>query len=97
ESATRRMANRIVGIAPLTHELLTQFEVDDVDLQDVPFEREPSLAPVGWFSVACPGCGHTSRVRSENLGRRVRCRKCSLQFHAEWGEPLASESDRGGS
>ena len=88
ESATRRLANRIVGIAPLTHELLTQFEVDDIELQDEQFSRDSSRPPAARFSVACPGCGHTSRVRAEHLGHRVVCRKCSLKFRAEWGEPI---------
>jgi ATPase family associated with various cellular activities (AAA)/AAA lid domain len=91
ESATRRLANRIVGIAPLTHELLTQFEADDIELQGAPFSRDPKLtSAAARFAVACPGCGHASRIRGEYLGRRVQCRKCGQEFRAEWGEPLES-------
>ncbi len=89
ETATRRLANRIVGVAPLTRELLTQFEQDDIELADVPFTGDDKLSlDTARFGVVCPGCGHQSRIRTEHLGRRLRCRKCARQFRAEWGEPL---------
>lgn len=89
EHSIRRLANRIADIAPLTKELLTRLEPEDIALADVPEEiagaeatRELSVV------VVCPGCKHASRLKAIYLGRRAQCNKCQMQFVADWGQPV---------
>jgi AAA+ superfamily predicted ATPase len=89
ERAIRRLANRIAGIAPLTHELLTVLEPVDIDMPDVPTSvwdtsgQEPHKV-----TISCPGCNAESKLAMEHLGRKAKCKKCGESFVASWGEPL---------
>ncbi len=89
ERAIRRLANRIAGIAPLTHELLTVLEPADIEMTDVPTSvwdaagNEPRKA-----SIRCPGCDAESKLAMEHLGRKAKCKKCGESFVASWGEPI---------
>jgi SpoVK/Ycf46/Vps4 family AAA+-type ATPase len=87
ENTIRRLANRIVEISPLTRELLTTVEPEDVGLEG--FEPPPAeeLLAGYRFRVACPACPRSSRLPADYLGRRVQCRACGHRFLAEWGEP----------
>ena len=92
ESAIRRLANRVAGIVPLTKELLTVLEADDVAFDRVPAdvfdsldEREERIV------ITCPGCQNESKLAATYLGRRVKCNKCDHPFTADWGEPLAED------
>jgi AAA lid domain-containing protein/ATPase family protein associated with various cellular activities (AAA) len=88
ERAIRRLANRIAGIAPLTHELLTVLEPADIEMTDVPTsvwddaDKEPRKV-----TISCPGCDATSKLAMEHLGRKAKCKKCGKGFVAAWGEP----------
>jgi hypothetical protein len=89
ERAMRRLANRIVNIVPVTPELLTVLEPDDIDLGQVP---EDLLARATdskqRFRVACPGCKNESDVPAHFLGQRAKCKSCQHRFTPAWGEPL---------
>jgi SpoVK/Ycf46/Vps4 family AAA+-type ATPase len=87
EMAIRQLANRVADIAPFTKELLTRLEPEDIVIKSVP-GREFERVQADDFRVllTCPGCGQTSKLRSANLGRRVKCNKCSREFDARWGE-----------
>ena len=88
EQAIRRLANRIAPLVPVTRELLTTFEADDIVMEGVPDEVWSTLADESLqFRVECAACKHASRLRPAFLGRRVRCKKCGCEFTAEWGEP----------
>ncbi len=89
ENAIRQLANRIVAVAPLTRELLTTFESDDIDLAGVPGDvwDDARLKSVR-FRVQCPHCGKGGRLSQHSLGQRVTCRSCQQAFVAEWGEPM---------
>ena len=91
EQAIRRLANRIADIVPVTAELLTKIEPDDIHFPDVP-ERvfEQLDDPVRRLTIACPGCDRGIRFRAAVLGRRVKCKQCQHAFQLDWGE-LASE------
>ncbi|MEO8497787.1 MAG: AAA family ATPase, partial [Planctomycetota bacterium] len=91
ENAIRRLANRIAGIAPLTKEVLTTLHAEDIVLDGVPLDYwkhrdEDSVQ----FSIACQGCHETTQVPAKYLGRKVRCKRCSTRFVAEWGEPAST-------
>ena len=88
ENAIRRLANRIAGIAPLTKEVLTTIEAGDIVLDSVPLDHWKRLDGGSvQFSIACQGCQESTQVPAKYLGRKVRCKRCSARFVAEWGEP----------
>jgi SpoVK/Ycf46/Vps4 family AAA+-type ATPase len=86
ERAIRLLANRIAGIAPLTHELLSRLEPEDIDMEGVPAEVWSDDA--AGLSLSCPACAHSSRLPASFLGQSVRCRRCSVSFVADWGEVI---------
>jgi hypothetical protein len=87
ERAIGRLANRITGIVPLTRELLTTLEPDDIVMEGVPegvwtvLENEDLS-----FRMECPGCHHSCRVPQKLLGHKVHCKRCDQAFEAGWGE-----------
>ncbi len=88
ENAIRRLANRIAGIAPLTKEVLTTIQAGDIMLDGVPLDHWKRLDDGSvQFSIACQGCQESTQVPAKYLGRKVRCKRCSARFVAEWGEP----------
>jgi hypothetical protein len=91
ENALRQLANRISGIAPLTEELLTVLQPQDIEFPRVP---QPAIDGVEnrRFAVSCPGCSRVSEVPASFLGKRVRCNQCQHRFHAAWGVPCETSS-----
>jgi tellurite resistance protein len=88
ENAIRRLANRIAGIAPLTKEILTTLQSEDIFFEDIPDSYWATLNDGGvQFNIRCAGCDEATQVPAEFLGRRVRCKRCKAKFVAEWGEP----------
>lgn len=95
ENAIRRLANRIAHAAPVTRQLLTVFEPDDIHLPGCTPELWEALLGKPWrFLVTCAGCGKQSAIPSDYLARRVKCNGCGHQFRAEWGEPVLDAADR---
>ena len=89
ETSIRHLANRVADVVPITTELLTVLQAEDVALPDVPAAVTGRIdSAAGRFRVACPQCGKRSRVRGEFLGHRVLCNACQSDFVAEWGEPI---------
>jgi len=89
ETAIRRLANRIVHVAPLTTQILTTFEPADVYVGGLPDAVWKHLDDADRkFKVTCPGCWTESDMPQEYLGRHVQCNKCKHQFVAGWGEPV---------
>lgn len=91
EGAIRRLANRIAGIAPLTRELLTTLQPDDL-LVDPAFEIPASetLAAMR-LRVPCPGCQETRTMPATLLCQTVKCPRCETRFTCEWGEPIVEQ------
>jgi SpoVK/Ycf46/Vps4 family AAA+-type ATPase len=87
EMAIRQLANRVADIAPLTKELLTRLEPEDIAIRGVPASAFGQIEREDYrILLTCPGCSQTSKLRPENLGRRVKCNKCGQQFDAKWGD-----------
>jgi hypothetical protein len=87
ERSVRRLANRLADVRPLTRELLTTLQPQDVVLPGVPESAWEALGrDAVLFHAACPGCGGVSRVQAAHLGRAVSCRRCGHDFTASWGE-----------
>ena len=86
ENAIRRLANRVADIVPITKELLTRLEPEDIDFPDIPAEVIAEFDPQPRFRTRCPECGQSARVRGDYLGCRVQCNACQRAFVAEWGE-----------
>ncbi len=88
ENAIRRLANRIADTNPLTKELLTTLQADDIVLPDVPADYYARLGDGKLqFAIRCGGCGDVANAPPTYLGRKVRCKRCGERFVAEWGEP----------
>jgi hypothetical protein len=88
ERSIRRLANRLATVSPLTRELLTTLQLEDIVMENIP--------PAAWqelegrqreFLADCGECGLTVRVSSEQLGGYVGCPGCKQFFLADWGEP----------
>lgn len=84
ENAVRRLANRIALVAPVTRELLTRFDADDLQFDDVP-QSVFDNASDARFRLQCSECQRKSLVGSELLSRRVKC-VCGHRFLADWGD-----------
>ncbi len=92
ERAIGLLANRIAGIAPLTRELLTTFQPDDIELDNVPDSAWSDLElPSRKFRNSCPGCKQSITFRQGQMAQKVQCKSCSHTFKAEWGELITSE------
>jgi hypothetical protein len=89
ENAIRALADRIAGISPVTHELLTRLEPTDLKLAVVPSQVLEDAECHMRFRVLCPGCQRASDVPARYLGRQVSCRRCQTHFTADWGAPVA--------
>jgi hypothetical protein len=87
ERSLRRLANRLANVTPLTRELLTTLEPEDIWMESVPESafQEPEGETAG-FRLVCPSCSASSRLPGQHLGRKVACRRCGHEFFADWGE-----------
>jgi Cdc6-like AAA superfamily ATPase len=89
ERSVRRLANRLAGIKPLTRELLTTLQAEDLVLDEVPAALWGQLdSDTLRFALSCPGCQQSSRLSQKYLGRKVQCRRCGHEFDADWGEAV---------
>ena len=71
EQSIGRLANRIAGVLPLTRELLTTLQPEDVVLEGVPESVWQDLHDESRaFRLECPGCHHSSRLPQKFLGHR---------------------------
>jgi len=88
EDAVYCLGQRIAGMSPLTDELLTTFEDEDIVIDGVPAGAWGDLADRRRrFLIHCPGCMKASRVAPEVLGVMVKCNRCNQRFVCAWGEP----------
>lgn len=89
ENAIRRLANRIAGLAPVTKELLTTIQAEDVEIDELSADYwQPLESGEVQFTIRCEGCGESTEVPPKYLGRKVRCKRCKTKFVAAWGDPV---------
>jgi hypothetical protein len=88
EQAIGRLAKRIAGLAPLTRELLTTLQPEDVILEGVADSVWSDLdSTAHGFHAPCPRCGHDCRIPANLLGQTVQCRHCQGEaFAVDWAE-----------
>lgn len=88
ESAIRRLANRVITIAPITKEILTTLEPDDIHMDKVEAGVWKDLdSAAREFLIDCPQCKKESRLPQKHLGKRVKCNDCKTAFDAQWARP----------
>jgi hypothetical protein len=94
EDSIRRLANRIVGITPITKELLTTLEVADIEFDGISDEwfDEAQRHPMR-VRVKCPKCAKVATAPAQYLGKSVSCNKCKAKFELDWGEPVISDEE----
>jgi Holliday junction resolvasome RuvABC ATP-dependent DNA helicase subunit len=89
ERAIRRLSDRVVSIPQLSREMLSIFELEDIELDQVPGELILTEAiQARRFQIRCDQCSTSSRLRPNVLGSYVRCRRCGTRFCANWCPPL---------
>jgi hypothetical protein len=89
ERAIRHLANRVAAITPLTTDLLTLIQPEDIEFPDVPPHiLEQAESENQRFLVTCPGCQAQSSTPAAYLGRPVKCNSCQHRFTPSWGQPL---------
>jgi hypothetical protein len=90
ERSIGQLANRIAAIVPLTRELLTTLQPEDLVLEGVPEAVwTPLASETRYYRLACPGCRESSRLPQRLLGCKVQCKRCQACFQADWGEVIA--------
>lgn len=91
ERAIRRLADRIAGVAPLTKELLTVLQPEDI-LPDGIAAEELSLAAIEKLrcELPCPGCKEQLRFSAKYIGRRAKCNKCGAELDVRWPDAAHS-------
>lgn len=94
EDSIRRLANRIVGVTPITKELLTTLEANDIEFDGISDEwfTEAERHPMR-VRVKCPKCTKVATAPAEYLGKSVSCNKCKAKFELDWGEPVISDEE----
>lgn len=89
EGSIRRMANRIAGVAPLTPELLTTLQAEDIAMPNVPSEALDLLTRgAARLAAVCPACKTEVQCGGARLGHRVQCKPCGHRFVLDWAELL---------
>ncbi|MGI9519759.1 MAG: AAA family ATPase [Pirellulaceae bacterium] len=89
ERAIRRLANRVVDSPKLTRGLLTRFEHEDIQFDEIPGALlEDHLLETTEFATRCPECGIEIEIESKLLGRKVRCKSCRHEFRIGWCPPV---------
>ena len=85
ERAIRRLANRTAGQTPLTRELLTTFQPEDLVFPGVP-DRYFRPSDQIRVKVQCSHCRQTGEIPGTLLDRELTCRQCQKRFRSKWGE-----------
>jgi hypothetical protein len=94
EMAIRRLANRVAVGGPLTREILSTLQADDILMEGVTPEVWKNVDDENrHFRVVCPGCQKNSRLPQRLLGERVQCKQCQHEFNADWGEVLTEKGE----
>jgi hypothetical protein len=89
ERSIRRLANRLATVTPLTRELLTTIQSEDIVMDNIASAAWPQLEKsCRGFKAICRDCGGASMVAAEQLGRATVCGGCNRKFFADWGEPV---------
>ncbi len=84
ERAIRRLANRIVGVAPLTTELLTVLEPGDIHFDQLPQDLEAETPENIVLKLKCPNCESPCSLQGNFLGMQMTCPGCKHSFIAGW-------------
>jgi AAA+ superfamily predicted ATPase len=93
EAAIGKLANRIAGIVPLTRELLTTLQPEDIAVERVPATVWRDLdAEACRFRAVCTGCQNVSLLPVKCLGRNLQCKRCQAQFCVEWADLADADS-----
>jgi hypothetical protein len=92
ERSVRSLANRLAGVEPLTRELLTTLQAEDIVMEGVPEACWEAVEAGGLsFRGRCPHCGRDHSLPQKHLGQPMRCPHCRREYEADWGEPVARD------
>ena len=93
ENAIRRLANRVADIVPITKELLTRLEPEDIDFPDIPAEVSAAFDPEPRFRTRCPECGQ-SGAGARPISRMPRpVQRVPATIHRRMGRTRVEAAD----
>lgn len=87
EECVRRLADRVASVVPLTPELLTRLEAEDMVVPGLPpADLERFVGQPHTLRVTCVKCEKRLKIGGRLLGRPIRCPHCKTQFKANWAD-----------
>lgn len=87
EECVRKLADRVADIFPLTPELLTVLQPEDIVVPGLSNEELLRLESESHtLRVPCTKCKKRLRIEGRMLGLAIRCPSCKTQFHASWAD-----------
>lgn len=87
EECVRRLADRVADVFPLTPELLTILQPEDIIVPGLTPENLLSLESESHtLRVTCSKCKKRLRMEGRLLGCNIRCPNCKTQFLASWAD-----------
>ena len=87
EECVRRLADRVADVAPLTPDLLSTLEPDDIAIPGMAQSLlDDLLENPHVLRVSCTHCKKRLRMEGRMLGGRLRCPSCQTEFHSGWAD-----------
>jgi len=89
ERSVRRLANRLATVSPITRELLTRLEPEDIEIDTVDQDQLDALSEIqAQLEVQCTHCDAMQHTADTNLAKDINCISCEEAFEVDWGEPI---------
>lgn len=87
EECVRRLADRVADIAPLTPELLSVLEPEDIIVPGIADNQlEQLIQQAHTLRIACTHCKKRLKLEGRMLGCRLRCPNCQTEFKTGWAD-----------
>ncbi|XZE52115.1 AAA family ATPase [Planctomycetaceae bacterium SH139] len=87
EECVRRLADRVADIAPLTPELLSVLEPEDIIVPGIADNQlEQLIQQAHTLRTACTHCKKRLKLEGRMLGCRLRCPNCQTEFKTGWAD-----------
>ena len=87
EECVRRLADRVADVFPITPELLTRLEPEDVSIPGLDSNAMNKLLNASHtLRVTCTKCKKRLKTEGRLLGCQIRCPNCKTQFLCPWAD-----------
>jgi adenylate kinase family enzyme len=97
EASIKQLANRLADVAPITRELLSTLEPEDIVVPGIGAAHLAALAALpGRVLTNCPACKEPADFDDKLVGTKVSCPHCQKEIALDWGEPIPPEMAQDG-